>query len=95
MLSKEDKENPWMNKRKTESEVDEFIQSYRRYWDQKNQEKENENIPKTDSESNPSRKSTLSENKSEKQNFDEASEQSKHLYIPILYSIFSLKFYNY
>jgi len=88
MLSKEDKENPWMNKTKTESEVNEFIQSYRRYWDQKSQGKKEEETPKTDSESNPARKDALPENKSEKQNFGERSNESKHLCIcSILYFI--------
>ncbi|KZC09475.1 U3 small nucleolar RNA-associated protein 14 like protein A, partial [Dufourea novaeangliae] len=31
-----DAENPWVNNDKTESEVDNFIKSYRKYWDEQN-----------------------------------------------------------
>lgn len=94
VLSKEDKENPWMNSVKTESEVDKFIHSYRKYWDQKQQEEKKN--PKTDDESNSVKKCTLSESKSEKQNSDETSKEGKHLRINIyiyLYFIFDFLYY--
>ncbi|CAL7943621.1 unnamed protein product [Xylocopa violacea] len=31
-----DKENPWVGSTKTKSEIDEFVKSYRKYWDSKN-----------------------------------------------------------
>ncbi|XP_076753011.1 U3 small nucleolar RNA-associated protein 14 homolog A [Xylocopa sonorina] len=31
-----DKENPWTGSTKTKSEIDEFVKSYRKYWDNKN-----------------------------------------------------------
>ncbi|XP_043493693.1 U3 small nucleolar RNA-associated protein 14 homolog A isoform X1 [Polistes fuscatus] len=37
-LSDTTKENPWINEVKTENEIDEFINSYRKYWDAKNSE---------------------------------------------------------
>ncbi|XP_076247474.1 U3 small nucleolar RNA-associated protein 14 homolog A [Calliopsis andreniformis] len=33
-----DKENPWVGDVKTESEIDEFIKGYRKYWDERNTE---------------------------------------------------------
>lgn len=38
-LSNNNKENPWVNEVKTESEINEFIKTYRAYWDAKNTEK--------------------------------------------------------
>lgn len=43
-LSKGDKENPWTNGSKNQSEIDEFISSYRKYWDAKNEQKIAEGI---------------------------------------------------
>lgn len=41
-LSNGDKENPWTNGSKNQSEIDEFVSGYRKYWDEKNaKEKEN------------------------------------------------------
>lgn len=39
-----DKENPWVGSVKTESEVDEFVKSYRKYWDNQNKKLESQNI---------------------------------------------------
>nr|XP_034189957.1 U3 small nucleolar RNA-associated protein 14 homolog A [Osmia lignaria] len=33
LRSSNDKENPWINNTKSESEIDQFISSYRKYWD--------------------------------------------------------------
>ena len=35
-MSSTDKENPWLNGAKTESEIDNFISGYRKFWDEKN-----------------------------------------------------------
>ncbi|XP_035724391.1 U3 small nucleolar RNA-associated protein 14 homolog A-like [Vespa mandarinia] len=42
-LSDNTKENPWINEVKTESEINEFISSYRKYWDGKNLKANNQN----------------------------------------------------
>ena len=39
-----DKENPWIGNVKTESEIDEFVKSYRKYWDDQNKKLEGQNI---------------------------------------------------
>uniref|UniRef100_V9I727 U3 small nucleolar RNA-associated protein 14 A n=2 Tax=Apis cerana TaxID=7461 RepID=V9I727_APICE len=46
-----DKENPWMKHIKTESEIDEFVKSYRKYWNNQNNElqKKDLNINTNDS----------------------------------------------
>lgn len=44
MLSNNDKRNPWMNSVKVESEIDEFIKTYRKYWDEKHQKFQRENV---------------------------------------------------
>lgn len=81
VLAEEDKNNPWLNKNvKTECEVDEFIESYRKYWDEKGEKEKR----KADSESNSAKTSTnrKSENKLEKQIFDKPvkpDEHGKHL----------------
>ncbi|XP_068967288.1 U3 small nucleolar RNA-associated protein 14 homolog A [Bombus flavifrons] len=36
-----DKENPWVGNIKTESEINEFVKSYRKYWDDQNKKLEN------------------------------------------------------
>lgn len=41
-LSANDKENPWVGRGKTDTEIDEFIKGYRKYWDEKNKELENQ-----------------------------------------------------
>ncbi|XP_066600138.1 U3 small nucleolar RNA-associated protein 14 homolog A isoform X2 [Prorops nasuta] len=54
-LSSSDKENPWVNGVKSTSEIDEFINGYRKYWDEKNNNKKSHsnltdkiNIPNND-----------------------------------------------
>lgn len=44
VLSSTDKENPWMNNVKSESEIDEFVKSYRQYWDEKNKKSEDAEV---------------------------------------------------
>ncbi|XP_043513735.1 U3 small nucleolar RNA-associated protein 14 homolog A isoform X1 [Frieseomelitta varia] len=39
-----DKENPWIGNVKTESEIDQFVKSYRKYWDDQNKKLEGQNI---------------------------------------------------
>lgn len=39
-----DKENPWMKDIKSESEIDEFVKSYRKYWDNQNNELQKKNL---------------------------------------------------
>ncbi|KAK1132143.1 hypothetical protein K0M31_016274 [Melipona bicolor] len=39
-----DKENPWIENVKTESEIDEFVKNYRKYWDNQNKKLESQNI---------------------------------------------------
>ncbi|CAD1476602.1 unnamed protein product [Heterotrigona itama] len=39
-----DKENPWVGSVKTESEIDKFVKSYRKYWDDQNKKLEGQNI---------------------------------------------------
>lgn len=74
-LLKQDSENPWKNAIKADSEVNEFIQSYRKYWDQKNQEEKDKKALKTN-ESKSVKNGTLSE----KQMSNEAN-KGKHLRI--------------
>ncbi|XP_043685479.1 U3 small nucleolar RNA-associated protein 14 homolog B [Vespula pensylvanica] len=42
-LSDNTKENPWLNEVKTESEINEFISNYRKYWDEKNSKSNKQN----------------------------------------------------
>ncbi|KAK2575960.1 hypothetical protein KPH14_007321 [Odynerus spinipes] len=42
LLSNNNKENPWVNAVKTDSEIDEFVKSYRAYWDKKNSKSSNQ-----------------------------------------------------
>lgn len=42
MRSSNDKENPWINNTKSESEIDQFISSYRKYWDDQKSQFENQ-----------------------------------------------------
>lgn len=41
-LSDNTKENPWVNEVKTESEINEFISNYRKYWDEKHSKSNNQ-----------------------------------------------------
>ncbi|RLU20123.1 hypothetical protein DMN91_006729 [Ooceraea biroi] len=76
VISKENKDNSSQGV-KTKSEINEFIQSYRTYWDKKNQEEKEKKVSKTASESNSDKNCSLSKNKSEKQNSDEASKSKE------------------
>ncbi|KAG7188089.1 hypothetical protein KM043_015939 [Ampulex compressa] len=44
-ISVEDEENPWINNRKTASEIDEFVKSYRKYWDTQHSNSEKKIFP--------------------------------------------------
>lgn len=93
VLSKEDAENPWMNGVKTESEVNDFIQSYRKYWDQKHKEEEGKKVSSIDGQSTSANKSMSLENKSQKQISNEAS-TGKHFYFYYLFQVFIVKIFQ-
>lgn len=41
-LSSTDKENPWMNAVKSQSEIEDFVSGYRKFWDEKNKKEKNQ-----------------------------------------------------
>lgn len=76
VLSNNDKENPWMNNVKTESEIDDFVKSYREYWDEKKSQEEK--VVGIENESKSSVKKHTLDNKLEKQNSDKLGKQNSY-----------------
>ncbi|XP_053978381.1 U3 small nucleolar RNA-associated protein 14 homolog A [Hylaeus volcanicus] len=58
----DDKENPWVNNSKTETEIDEFVKSYRKYWDKQNSKLKSQepNVNKNDEDKTETKKAKLS-----------------------------------
>lgn len=54
-LSVSDKENPWVGSCKTESEIDEFIEGYRQYWDKRNAQSKTETATKSEASNSPTK----------------------------------------
>ncbi|XP_014471605.1 PREDICTED: U3 small nucleolar RNA-associated protein 14 homolog A [Dinoponera quadriceps] len=65
VLLSSDKDNPWMNSVKKESEIDEFIKSYRKYHDKKKKKAEEEIVAEV--EPKPAANKRKLDDKSEKQ----------------------------
>lgn len=80
VLSSNDKENPWMNNMKTESEVDEFLKSCRKYYE-KNPKSQKEEVAKVERKSESSVKEcTLDDKLKKRKNSDESKKTGMHLF---------------
>lgn len=80
VLSNNDKNNPWMNGVKTESEISEFIQGYRKYWDEKKKkEKEEKTAAAVDHDSKSS--ANKLDDKLEKQISKKSNKAGTYLFI--------------
>lgn len=73
VLSSNDKENPWMNNVKTESEINEFVKSYRKYWDGKNKNPHEGKVMEIDIGSTSSLKENTVNNKLKEQKSEETN----------------------